>query len=178
MIKEMIQIGAPSATLDAPVDHLLACHRRIEQRLDTLTAAADHLQNDRQRALDAILKSLHFLDSNGAMHTADEEESLFPRLRPKLTVDEVGFLDSLEHQHVQAEAIYAELQLLVGRISEQRPVTADLAAEYRECATRLRTLYREHIESEDTILTPIARRTLSPGELAEVSAEMRRRRAL
>jgi len=41
----MIQIGAPSATLDAPVEHLMACHRRIEQRLETLIAAGSTKSN-------------------------------------------------------------------------------------------------------------------------------------
>jgi iron-sulfur cluster repair protein YtfE (RIC family) len=174
----MIQIGASSATLDAPVDHLLACHRRIEQRLDTLLAAADHLRSNRQDALDAIRKSLHFLDSNGAMHTADEEDSLFPRLRPKLSGEEVAFVDALEEQHEAAEALYSELRQLVSRIASETEVPSDLTEQYRDCASRLRALYREHIASEDQILTPMARRSLTPGDLAEMTVEMRHRRAL
>jgi hemerythrin-like domain-containing protein len=174
----MIQIGAPSATLDAPIDHLMACHRRIEQRLETLVVAADYLQDDRPAALDAIRKSLLFLDSNGAMHTADEEDSLFPRLRPKLSPEELSFLDGLENQHVEAEAIYAELRRIVGEISSEPRVPGRLVDSYRDCAERLRGLYREHIESEDKILTPIARRALSESDLADLTEEMRRRRAL
>lgn len=41
----MIQIGASAATVDSPIEHLMACHRRIEQRLDTLVNAACHLEN-------------------------------------------------------------------------------------------------------------------------------------
>jgi hypothetical protein len=47
------------------------------------------------------------------MHTEDEESSLFPRLRPKLSVDELAFVDSLERQHGQAEGIYSELKRFV-----------------------------------------------------------------
>jgi ribulose 1,5-bisphosphate synthetase/thiazole synthase len=36
----MIQIGASAATIDTPIEHLIACHRRIEQRLETLINAA------------------------------------------------------------------------------------------------------------------------------------------
>jgi len=103
----MIQIGAPSATLDAPVEHLMACHRRIEQRLDTLNTVAAHLPDDRSGAMAAIEKCFQFLDSNGALHTEDEELSLFPRLRPHLASDELEFVDSLESQHREAEAIYS-----------------------------------------------------------------------
>ena len=166
----MIQIGAPSATLDAPVDHLMACHRRIEQRLDTLNAAADHLTTDAPGALEAIRRSIQFLDSNGAMHTEDEQASLFPRLRPKLSAEELAYVDSLEDQHRQAEAIYAELKTLASE-------AADHVERYRDCAAHLRSLYREHIRSEDEILTRLARRSLSTDELASISAEMRQRRA-
>jgi hypothetical protein len=30
----MIQIGASAATIDSPIEHLVACHRRIEQRAE------------------------------------------------------------------------------------------------------------------------------------------------
>ena len=169
----MIQIGAPSATLDAPVEHLMACHRRIEQRLETLIAAGSHLEDDRARALEAIGGSIRFLDSNGAMHTADEESSLFPRLRPKLSPDEVAYVDSLEQDHQRAEAIYAELKELVALADSG----IDWVERYRDCAERLRSLYREHIRSEDEILTRLARRSLSDEDLAAISIEMRERRA-
>ena len=169
----MIQIGAPSATLDAPLEHLMACHRRIEQRLETLIAAGSHLEDDRARALEAIGGSIRFLDSNGAMHTADEESSLFPRLRPKLSPDEVAYVDSLEQDHQRAEAIYAELKELVA----QPELDKARVERYRDCAARLRSLYLEHIRSEDEILTRLARRSLNDEELAAISAEMRERRA-
>jgi hemerythrin-like domain-containing protein len=165
----MIQIGAPAATLDTPVDHLMACHRRIEQRLDTLVSAADHLSIDRDRALQAIASSLRFLDSNGVMHTEDEESSLFPRLRPKLSAEEQAFVGALERQHSEAEAIYGELKRMIAQGIPD-------AGSYRDCALRLRALYRDHIRSEDEILTPIARRLLTDAETAEMSSEMRARR--
>ena len=31
------------ATLDRPLEHLVACHRRIEERLRTLERVGDHL---------------------------------------------------------------------------------------------------------------------------------------
>ena len=172
----MIQIGAPAATIDSPIDHLMACHRRIEQRLDTLVNAADHLINDRPAALNALANSLHFLDTNGLRHTEDEEASLFPRLRPKVSPDEIGFIDSLESQHAEAESIYAELKLLAARLNLEGGLSPEPIGHYRACAERLRSLYRSHIRSEDEILTAMARRSLGESELAEISKEMRERR--
>jgi len=165
----MVEIGASSATIDMPIEHLMACHRRIEQRLDTLVRAAGHLEEDRAAALEAIQKSLAFLDSSGVQHTEDEEASLFPRLRARLTPDQIAYLDSLEAQHVRAEGILCRLKQLVhsGHFEQ-----------YRACAEELRSLYREHIRSEDTILTALAKQSISESELMEISREMRVRRGL
>ena len=108
----MIQSGATAATIDSPIEHLIACHRRIEQRLDMLISAASHILTNRTAVLDAIGKSLTFPDTSGALHTEDEEASLFPRLRQKLSSAEITFIDSLEAQHVEAGAIYSELKRL------------------------------------------------------------------
>ena len=69
----MIRIGQPSATIDTPLEHLMACHRRIEERLTTLERAGERLREDRPAALEAILRSILFLDSSGVLHTRDEE---------------------------------------------------------------------------------------------------------
>lgn len=173
----MIQIGAASATIDSPIDHLMACHRRIEQRLDTLLRAGDHLESDRSQALAAIEKSLQFLDSSGALHTEDEENSLFPRLRLKLVAGDVGYLDSLEQQHEHAESIIIRLKNIVVEAARLDSVPKPLIGEYRACADDLRSLYREHIRSEDEILTAMAKQSLSASEIVEISREMRNRRA-
>jgi hemerythrin-like domain-containing protein len=166
----MIQIGAQAATIETPIEHLMACHRRIEQRLDTLVKAADHLQLDRQTAIGAIEKSFHFLDTNGVRHTEDEEVSLFPRLRLHLTDSELEFVDSLEDQHREADQIYAELKAMTTGLS------AESLVRFRELAEALLMLYREHMRKEDEILTALARRILTESEMREISREMRARR--
>jgi hemerythrin-like domain-containing protein len=173
----MIQIGAPSATIDSPVEHLVACHRRIEQRLDTLIKAASHLESDRASAFAAIAKSLEFLDSSGALHTEDEEHSVFPRLREQISGEQIAYLDSLELQHGDAESILSRLKELIDEAARQDPVSGALIEQYRECAESLRSLYRSHIRSEDEILTALAKRFLTAPQLAEISREMRERRA-
>ena len=154
----------------------MACHRRIEDRLDTLVRAADYLQSDRDSALAAIAKSLQFLESSGVQHTKDEEESVFPRLRQRVSVDQAAYLDSLEHDHEHAESILASLKLLVQEAARQSPVAPQLIDQYRACAEDLRSLYRRHIRSEDEVLTALAKQNLTEKEIAEISDEMRARR--
>jgi iron-sulfur cluster repair protein YtfE (RIC family) len=174
----MIQIGASGATIDSPIEHLMACHRRIEQRLETLVNAAGHLEYHRAEALNAIRRSLEFLDTSGALHTQDEEASLFPRLRPKLSDSEAAFVDSLEAQHVEAATVFADLKQLAAALNTPSGSIADPIASYSDCARRLRLLYRDHILAEDQILTALAKRSLGESEISEISREMRARRAL
>ena len=170
----MIQIGEKQATIEDPLEHLVACHRRIEQRLTTLERAAEALDTRPAEALEAVQSALRFMDTSGHLHTVDEEESVFPRLRPQLAAEEAAFLDSLENDHIAADAVYSELKQAVADLAAG--VTADRVARFRDCAARLAAAYRAHIASEDTMLVAIGRRTLNPDQLTAIQQEMRKRR--
>lgn len=172
----MINIGQTNATIDTPVEHLIACHRRIEDRLATLERAADHLRGDKPAALEAIRKSILFLDSSGVLHTIDEEESLFPRLRPHLAPEELLYLDGLEEQHRAAESVFTELKDVVEELTVAADNSISLESHYRKLAAWLSSLYRPHIQSEDEILTRLARRTLTADQLKAITKEMKGRR--
>lgn len=182
----MVRIGAPPAsTLDTPLEHLVACHRRIEQRLGTLVKAADYFEKDRAAAFAAIRASFDFLDSNGVLHTEDEEHSLFPRLRPKLAGDseaharDLELVAALEAEHDGAEAVLEEVKGLAAQLEAgATSPPAELIERYRAAAQQLKALYDAHIKVEDTVLMPLAGRLLEPAEVAEISSEMRQRRKI
>lgn len=165
--------GAPgSATPDAPLEHLRACHRRIEQHLETLERAAAALDTRRGEALAAFESAFHFLNTSGALHTADEEESLFPRLMPLLEIGERSYLAGLEHGHTEAHRMYSALKELV-RAPQHDPAWT---ARVRDLAARLAAHYRLHIASEDESLQDYAARLLTQQQLAAIGAEMKARR--
>jgi hemerythrin-like domain-containing protein len=172
----VIRIGQTNATIDTPVEHLMACHRRIEDRLETLERAGAHLATDRGAALEAIRKSIAFLDSSGVLHTRDEEESVFPRLRPHLTAAEFRYLDTLEEQHRAVETVYDQLKQVFSQLYEVSEISDDLAKTYKSLVSMLAKMYRLHIESEDDILVRIARNTLDADQLKDISLEMAARR--
>ena len=109
MIRPETLFQAKGDTLSRPLEHLKACHRRIEERLETLERIAENLDTRREEAAAALERVFAFLDSSGALHTADEEESVFPRLTPRLERAEMSFLAGLEHDHTTAHQLYAEL---------------------------------------------------------------------
>lgn len=175
----MIQIrtgpgGAERSTLDAPLEHLMACHRRIEERLATLERAGAAFGEKRDEALAAIRSAFAFMESNGAIHTRDEEESVFPRLRGRLTAEESALVEELEEDHAEAERRYEKLKSVVKRLEAGEEVSG----EYRQAAGALCALYRRHIEVEDAKLVDVARRELSGEQLAVIADEMKRRRGL
>ena len=174
----MIQIrtAAPASTLDSPIDHLNACHRRIEERLQTLERVGPHLLDRTAEALTALQAVFWFFDSSGATHTADEEESFFPRIAPKVTAEEQLFLKDLEIEHAKAEAIYDALKAHIAQLTT--PPTQAEVTRYNELATELCSLYREHIRNEDARFPEIAARILTPADLEAVSREMKLRRNL
>src|SRR5215831_18350545 len=105
-----VQIGAKTHSFSEPTGLLSDCHRRIEMFLGSLqhvAALLDRpLSEDTRSALDA---SLRYFREAAPKHTADEEESLFPRLRqmnhPELQTA-IQTLDPLEQEHERADALH------------------------------------------------------------------------
>jgi hemerythrin-like domain-containing protein len=167
----MIQTGSGKsahATLDQPLEHLVACHGRIQDLVAALERAAELSADRPAEARETIAAVFRYFETSGVLHTRDEEESVFPRLLGHVAADEKEFLDSLEAQHREAEKLY---QLL-----RQVPEAGENLDGYSPLVKRFCTLYREHIAAENDRLIAAGRRILSPEDLAAVSSEMRARR--
>ena len=151
--------------LDRPLEHLVACHRRIEDRLAILDRAGRELTNRRDEALQAITNSLAFFDSNVARHTADEEESVFPRLREQLTAEDVACLERLEGDHDVTDELLAQLRDLAARMAASSAPRRNRLQRPRllESVTALTALFRDHIAFEDAELIRLAQQALFAG---------------
>ena len=171
----MIQIGnGLPPVAEEPLEHLVACHSRILERLRTLERVGENLETQPAAALDALASSLRFFETSGKLHTLDEEDSVFPRMRPHLSAEDQEYLDSLESQHREKEQVFAELTRLA--VELRSPITPERANSYRSLTARFCELYRSHIESENTLLVSLGRGCLAPSELASIRAEMKARR--
>ncbi|HKU28636.1 MAG TPA: hemerythrin domain-containing protein, partial [Candidatus Sulfotelmatobacter sp.] len=77
-----VQIGVKAHNFNNPTGLLSDCHRRIEMFLGTLVAVAEKIhQPPSQEMVRALEGALRYFSQAAPKHTADEEESLFPRLR-------------------------------------------------------------------------------------------------
>jgi hemerythrin-like domain-containing protein len=129
--------------------------------------AAEHFATQPEAAREAFAAAFAFLESSGVLHTQDEEESVFPRLRPVLDGEGRHYLDELEREHAEAERLYRELREAVAA-----------GAGIAEAVAPLTQLYRRHIASEDVALQRHAQAFLTAGQLAAIAAEMKQRRGV
>ena len=175
-----VQIGAKTHAFSEPTALLSDCHRRIEMFLGTLEKVGAHLENpldnDTRIALESALR--YFRDA-APKHTADEEESLFPRLRQSTYPEAKAALkklDMLEQDHRRADSLHAAVDVLGQRCLQQGSLPAADADQYRQAVSDLLSIYAEHIRIEDHEVFPIAGQKLSEVDKAAIAAEMRERR--
>ena len=177
-----IQIGQRvDHGFDEPLGLLSDCHRRIEHFLRALVtvatdAAGGTLTPEYRSALEGALR---YFAVAAPKHTADEEVSLFPRLRnsadPALRAA-LASLETLERDHDEAQAHHAAVEDLVGQWLRHDGLGSAELATLREHLTRLEALYRRHIAVEDQEVFPAAARVLDREQIQEIGGEMAARR--
>jgi hemerythrin-like domain-containing protein len=175
-----ITIGAKrESDFTDPIGMLGDCHRRIERFLNVLVTVAARERGGpltEEHRL-ALTTSLRYFREAAPKHTADEEESLFPRLRQLDSAEAImRRIDSLEQDHECAQAAHDEvdrlgqLWLANGRLSPEE------ASRLSTVLEQLAQLYRHHIAIEDTEVFPFAASALPVSDRKSVGAEMAARR--
>jgi hemerythrin-like domain-containing protein len=156
------------------------CHRRIEMFMRTLSAAAKfeglRLSDEERRDLEAALR---YFREAAPKHNADEEESLFPRLRsvPDLEVQRVLInLDRLEQEHRWAAPLHMEIDRLGQQWLSNGRLGKDEVRAFQTAIRKLVAMYGTHIHFEESALFPLATRVLSPAQTTDIAREMANRR--
>ena len=176
----------PGVGIGDPLQHLIACHDRIEERLQILERVIPYLRSDleekRREARQALDKALEFLEAMGTLHSQDEEDSVFPRLLVKAGDDGPDareLIAMLETQHREKEEVLAKLKAyVIGLpVAPDSPVQAQVDR-LEGFAAHLGDLYRPHIMIENQRLIPMAEEHLKTGDREEILHEMRSRRGL
>ena len=179
-----IRIGEkPESDFTDPIGMLGDCRRRIVRYLHVLVVLTTHQKggqlSDEQRAL--LSTSLRYFREAAPKHTADEEESLFPRLRRIESPDIEAVLariESLEQDHECADRSHVEVDRLGRLWLTAGQLSSDDASRFEELVCQLETLYRHHIRIEDAEVFPCAARVLAAVDRQAIGDEMAVRRGL
>lgn len=177
-----VQIGVKAHDFKEPLDLLSDCHRRIEMFLGIFEAIAKSVDRapseEAQRALDSALR---YFREAAPKHTADEEQSLFPRLRRVRNTrveNALAKIDELEKEHHWAEALHQELDDLGRRYLDQGKLSSAEVGKFRNHVASLSGMYKHHIRVEDRDLFPVAEAALPQADKLAIAEEMANRRGL
>jgi len=166
---------AAAPSFNDPLGMLAACHDRIERQLATLARLQRHLPEhgcdvDARAAARGILR---YFDTAAPNHHADEEASVFPRLRNAMPGRADVLVHDLEREHAALAAMWRHL----------RPRLAGIAAGARanlspKEVADVRAAYAAHIAREEGELIPLAARAFDAAILAAIGHEMAARRGI
>ena len=175
--------GKPESTFADPIGLLTDCHRRIERFLGALAqvsaqARGGALTVEQRASLDTALR---YFREAAPKHTADEEETLFPRLRSldraelKAVLEKV---DALENDHASADQQHAELDRLGQEWMASGSLAPAAAERFSELVRGLAGVYRGHIAVEEGEVFPAAAAVLDRPQRKAMGGEMAARRGL
>lgn len=175
-----VQIGQKDHSFSEPTALLFDCHRRIEMFLGLLDAAAKTSdQSLTDEAARALASALRYFREAAPKHTADEEESLFPRLRQIQQPEAqstLGALEELERDHRWADQAHAEVDSLGAMYLSKGHLSKAETESFRAAVDGLLRMYSEHIRVEEEVVFPVAARVLSRPEQLSMGKEMAARR--
>lgn len=170
-----VQIGQRESDFSNPLGLLSDCHRRIERFLGVLLKLSETKQGGELEPSEAasLRAALDYFRDAAPKHTADEEESLFPRMR---AAGALAGLADLESDHQLAETAHREVATLGRLWLAQGRLPEEPARRMTRLLRQLAEMYSRHIAVEDSEVFPEAARVLGAGELAQVGQEMKTRR--
>ena len=174
-----IQIGAkPDSGFDNPLGMLQDCHRRIERFLHILCTVAGQASGRslNQEESDAVTAALHYFQEGGRRHNADEEESLFPRLRAAQPGTAQDDLMRLEADHRHTEQLHRQVEEIYQTWMSASTLDARAQQDLLSATAELERIYTGHIRLEESTVFPHAAQVLTPSAISAIGSEFQARR--
>jgi len=163
----------PSSDKEDAISLLLGCHQRIRHFTEVALRLAQNPEapvSDRSEAARSVLR---YFQVALPLHEADENESIYPRLRRKLPPGALADAnEAMVRQHTEIDAVIAEL------IPQWQSVAA-AAGQPPELLSRtshLQQLWDVHLSVEEEHVVPALRQHLTADDLNAIRNEMSVRR--
>lgn len=170
--------ATPPVERDA-VDMLLACHQRIRNFTGIATRLGEVEGAGASEIANAAETVHRYYSIALPLHEADENDSVYPRLRDRLTdASERASLQSMVDQHGPIDAVVARLLPLWEQLRVHPERLAVSAPALRQDSLTLQQLWTEHLALEEQIVFPLIRARLTPEDLRDIHREMKHRRGV
>ncbi len=163
-------IEPPSPELiDSPIEFLFVEHNRQRQAANIL-----HLVADGEVDEAGVKKLIDFLDTDFAVHVADEELCFFPLLLqhcpPEDNIDKL--IGRLADEHKKDEATVTSMTAVLNDVMAGKKLNDKAIRTVRGFAEHI----LQHLALENAVLLPIARARLNEQALHALSEMMKERR--
>jgi pyridoxamine 5'-phosphate oxidase len=164
---------------DQPIAVLKHCHDRIRKQLATLHKLLAHLpahgaDADAQQAAQAVLK---YFEQAAPKHHADEEDDLLPMLQATAQGEDAALLATTVPQiladHSAMDGLWQELHEQLRTIADARAAALDPAL-----VQRFADAYTRHMEVEESVVAPMAKRLFGAEQMERLGKAMQERRGL
>jgi hemerythrin-like domain-containing protein len=180
----LVRIGEkPESDFTQPLGLLSDCHKRIRYFLNMMVAVAGEagdapLAQEQRRYLE---NALRYFREAAPKHTADEEQSLFWRMRyiASSRVDEVlSKMEDLEADHRWADRQHSDVDAIVRKWITEGVLPETDRSLLKTLLSELSGLYDRHIALEETEIFPLAEAILPEEEKRAIGCEMAQRRGI
>jgi len=153
---------------------LLECHERIRRFTGYAARLGEEAAFEDDQVRDAAQAVVRYFSVALPLHSADEDESIAPRLAG--APDEVQVaLASMTAQHVDIHRVIDELLPLWEAVAAEPSRRAELRDRLAAGAVRLGMMFTEHLGLEERVVLP-AIEALAPEVVARIGDEMTARR--
>jgi hemerythrin-like domain-containing protein len=173
-----------SADFQDPLALMVQCHARIARFAAALCLLAEEFPGGKsldESNRDLAYRSLRYFSAAAPLHTADEEESLFPRLYKSESAQSAAactLIARLNAEHRSAEAQLSHTLELFMKWIEMTEAPDAFRRELIANVNKIAEDYRLHIQAENEVLFPLCAEILSAEELHAIGKEMAVRRGL
>jgi hemerythrin-like domain-containing protein len=165
-----------AVTEETAADLLLGCHHRIRHFTDVALRLAQNPGAPAQDRVDACKAVLRYFTVALPLHEADENESVYPRLRSVLPEGVLAQANAaMVEQHRAINSALAQL-IPLWRAIESDPEQQGALARLFPATRHLQQLWDEHLKLEEEQVIPAMHAHLPQDALDEIFDEMRGRR--
>lgn len=170
--------AAPAATFEQPFEMLAACHERVDRMLRLLGRLREHLAKngadaDARKAAQDVMR---YFDQAAPQHHRDEELHVFPPLVAQGDPQTLALVCRLQQDHLQMEQRWGKAREVLAAIAAGE--LDGLAPDHHAALDVFAGIYAGHIEAEEQLAYPAAKKLLDEHAIAAMGQEMMKRRGV